>query len=141
MPIRFYLNDCLPSQPTGGVDMNQLFQKMVLEYKELHKNGALDLAQYWAITDIVDNVTLCSIKLRNLLNEMKTDRTLFVYASKLLTDNMPLIYEEYQMAGDSDLAMDYKLNDRAAHYLLVAKKLDMIAASLPVEVALCQDEL
>ncbi len=137
MPKRFYLNDCLPDHPEEGKNVGELFREMVLNYKELHKNELLDLAQHWVTRDYADNVTLCSITLRSLLGQLKSNPTLFAYASKLVGSSIPLIYEEDQLAGDPELEQEYMCNERDGHYLLVAQKLDMIAASLPVEEKVC----
>lgn len=137
MSKRFYLNDCLPDLPEAGKDAGQLFREMVLSYKELHKNELLDLAQHWVTRDYADNVTLCSMTLRNLLGQLKSNPTLFAYASKLVGSSTPLVYEEEQLADDPELRQECLCNERDAHYLLVAQKLDMMAASLPVEKKVC----
>ena len=131
------MNDCLPEQPEDGKDVGELFREMVLGYKELHKNELIDLAQHWVTRDYTDNVTLCSMSLRNLLNQLKSNPTLFAYASKLVGSSTPLVLEEEQLAGDPDLEQKCLCNKRDAHYLLVAQKLDMMAASLPVEEKVC----
>lgn len=131
------MNDCLPEQPEGGENIGELFREMVLNYKDLHKNELLDLAQHWVTRDYADNVTLCNVTLRNLLGQLKSNPTLFAYASKLVGSSSPLIYEEEQLAGDPELEQEFLCNERDAHYLLIAHKLDMIAASLPVEEKLC----
>lgn len=137
MPKRFYLNDCLPDHPEEGKNVRELFREMVLNYKELHKNEHLDLAQHWVTRDYPDNVTLCSITLRSLLGPLKSDPTLFNYASRLVESSIPLIYEEDQLVGDLELEQECMCNERDGHHLLVAQKLDMIAASLPVEEKVC----
>ncbi len=141
MPVKFYLNDSLPDQPEQGKDVADLFRNLVIKYKELHKNDLLDLSQHWATSDYVDNVTLCSMTLRSLLVQLKSNPTLFTYASKLVESNTPLKYEEDQFSGDLELNQECLCNDCKAHMLLVAQKLNMIAATLPVEPRFCNDVL
>ncbi len=141
MPKRFYLNDCLPEQPEGGENVGELFKNMVMSYKEFHKNELLDLAQHWVTRDYADNVTLCSVTLRDLLGQLKSNPTLFAYASKLVGSNAPLIYEAEQLSEDPEIGKECRWNGRDAHFLLIAQKLDMIAASLPVEEKVCCDIL
>lgn len=141
MPVRFYLNDSLPELPTEGKDVGELFKRLVLGYKELHKNELLDLSQHWATSDYVDNVTLCSMTLRSLLVQLKSNPTLFTYASKLVGNDIPLKFVEEQLSGDKELGQECLCNGCDAHMLLVAQKLDMIAATLPVDPRLCNDVL
>ena len=141
MPVRFYLNDCLPEQPSQGKDVALLFQNLVLKYKELHKNELLDLSQHWVTSDFVDNVTICGMTLRSLLVQLKSNPTLFGYASRLVENNTPLRFEEEQLIGDLELSQKCLCNDLDAHMLLVAQKLNMIAATLPVESCFCVDVL
>ena len=141
MPKEFYLNDCLPEHPTNGTDVVTLFRGMVNEYMNMRKNPSLDLAQCWATSDNVDKVSLCGITLKNLLGQLKTDRVVYPYAIRLVSDGLPIMYRVEDLAGDEELGLDFQCNGRDAHNLLVAKKLDMITASLPVEVALCNDQL
>lgn len=141
MPVRFYLNDSLPEQPTEGKDVGELFKSLVLGYKELHKIEVLNLAQHWTTSDYVDNVTLCSMTLRSLLVQLKSNPTLFTYASKLVGNEIPLKFEEEQLAGDKELTQECMCNDCDAHMLLLAQKLNMIAATLPVDPRLCNDVL
>lgn len=141
MSQRFYLNDCLPNQPEEGKDVGKLFKELVLGYKDLHKNEVLGLSQHWATSDYVDNVTICSMTLRSLLVQLKSNPTLFTYASKLVGSSTPLIFEEGELEGDPELGQECLCRGRDAHMLLVAQKLDMIAATLPVEPHLCNDVL
>lgn len=141
MPNIFYLNDSLPKQPSGGANVVALFGRMVSEYKKLHENTILELAPYWVTRDCVENVTICSMPLMHLLRQFKNNPTLFTYASKLVRGYPPLIIQEEQLAGDPELVMDCMCDSHDAHYLLVAQKMDMIAASLPVEAGLCSDIL
>lgn len=141
MPNTFFLNDCLPAQAAAGVNVVTLFRDMVTGYRDMRKNAALDLAQCWVTSDTVDKVVLCGVTLQNLLGQLKTERELYVYASRLVTSGTPLCYEETQLAGDSELSLSFLCNGRDAHNLLVAKKLNMMAASLPVDKALCVDPL
>lgn len=141
MPKEFYLNDCLPEHPTNGTDVVTLFRGMVKEYMNMRKNSSLDLAQCWATSDFVDKVSLCGITLKNLLGLLKTDRVVYPYAIRLVSDGLPIVYRVEDLSGDEELDIDFKCNGRDAHNLLVAHKLDMIAASLPVEAALCNNQL
>lgn len=141
MPVRFYLNDSLPEQPTEGKDVGELFKSLVLGYKELRKNEVLGLAQHWTTSDYVDNVSLCSMPLRGLLVQLKSNPTLFTYACKLVENEIPLKFEEEQLADDKELAKECVCNDCEAHMLLVAQKKNMIAATMPVEPRFCNDVL
>ena len=142
MSRKFYLNDCLPAQVQNGTDMVVLFRNMVVDYREMHKNPSLRLEPSWVTNDYVDNVTLCGVGLKNILAQLKIgDRELFGYASRLVTCGSQIAYEEQQLAGDEELQQRFEFNGRNAHNLLVAQKLDMIAASLPVENDLCADQL
>ena len=141
MPNTFFLNDSLPAQAAGGANVVTLFRDMVTGYRDMRKNAALDLAQCWVTSDTMDKLSLCGVTLQNLLGQLKTDRELYGYASRLVTGGTPLCYEETQLTGDAELALSFLCNGRDAHNLLVAKKLNMMAASLPVEEALCVDKL
>lgn len=142
MSRRFYLNDCLPAQVQNGTDVVMLFRNMVADYRNMHRNAVLDLEPSWVMSNVVDNVTLCGVSLRNALAQLKiTDRELCGYASRLVTNSPLISYEEQQMTDDAELQMNFEFNGRDAHNLLVAQKLDMIAASLPVEKTLCVNHL
>ena len=142
MSRRFYLNDCLPAQVQNGTDVVKLFRNMVADYRDMHRNSALDLEPSWVMSNVVDNVTLCGVSLRNALAQLKiTDRELCGYASRLVTNSPLISYEEQQMTDDAELQMNFEFNGRNAHNLVVAQKLDMITASLPVEKNLCVDHL
>lgn len=141
MSKKFYLNDCLPEHPTSGKDVVTLFRGMVKEYMNMRKTPLLDLAQCWATSDNADNVFLCGMNLTKLLRQLKTDREVYSYALRLVTNDIPIKHRVDELAGDEELGLDFLCNGRNAHNLLVAKKLDMITASLPVEVALCNDQL
>ena len=142
MSRRFYLNDCLPAQVQNGTDVVKLFRNMVADYRDMHRNAALDLEPSWVMSNVVDNVTLCGVSLRNALAQLKiTDRELCGYASRLVTNSPLISYEEQQMTDDAELQLNFEFNGRDAHNLVVAQKLDMIAASLPVENALCVNHL
>lgn len=141
MPNTFFLNDCLPAQPAGGANVVTLFRDMVTGYRDMRKNAALGLAQCWVTSETVDNVTLCGVTLKNLVSQLKPDRELYTYAIRLVTGTTPLCYEEAQLSGDVELTLPFLCNGRDAHYLLVAKKLNLMVASLPVESALCVDRL
>lgn len=141
MPKEFYLNECLPEHPTNGTDVVTLFRDMVKEYMNMRKNPLLDLAQCWVTNDNVDKVYLCGITLKNLLGQLKTDRVVYPYAIRLLCDGLPIVYKVEDLAGDEELGLDFQCNGRDAHNLLAAQKLNMITASLPVEAALCNDQL
>lgn len=142
MSRRFYLNDCLPAQVQNGTDVVKLFRNMVADYRDMHRNAALDLEPSWVMSNVVDNVMLCGVSLRNALTQLKiTDRELCGYASRLVTNSPLISYEEQQMTDDAELQMNFEFNGRNAHNLVVAQKLDMIAASLPVENTLCVNHL
>lgn len=141
MSRRFFLNDCLPEQPQGSADVAALFKDMVVSYMDLRKNESLNLNPFWATREYADNVTLCGVTLRGLLNQLKSNPTLFTYACKLVNSCLPLAYDEAQLTGDPELTNNCLFNNRDAHYLLVAQKLGMMAASLPVEKELCLDTL
>ncbi len=142
MSRRFYLNDCLPAHVQNGTDVVKLFRDMVADYKEMHKNQVLELELSWVMSDFVDNVKLCGVNLKNLLAQLKaTERELYSYASRLVTSGTQITYEEGQLEGDTEVKLDFKFSERNAHNLIVAQKLDMIAASLPVEDALYVDKL
>ena len=141
MSKRFYLNDCLPAQAQNGANMVVLFHEMVLSYRDMHQNALLSLDPSWVISDTFDKVTLCGVSLRSLLAQLKAERDLYIYASRLVTGGSVISYEEPQLAEDPELTLNFLFNGRNAHNLLVAQKLDMIAASLPVENALCADHL
>lgn len=142
MSRRFYLNDCLPAQVQNGTDVVTLFRDMVAEYKEMHKNKELGLELSWVMSDFVDNVELCGVGLKNLLAQLKaTERELCGYASRLVTSGTQITYEEGQLAEDTEIQLGFEFSGRNAHNLLVAQKLNMIAASLPVEDALYVDKL
>lgn len=141
MSKKFYLNDCLPAQTQNGTNVLALFHDMVLGYRDMHKNKSLSLDPSWVISDIFDKVTLCGVSLQSLLAQLKTERDLYVYASRLVTGGSVISFEEPQLAGDTELKLNFSFNGHNAHNLLVAQKLDMIAASMPVENALCVDSL
>jgi hypothetical protein len=108
----------------------------------MHRKTSSRLEPSWVTNDYVDNVTLCGVGLKNILAQLKIgDRELFGYASRLVTNGSHIVYEEQQLADDEELQKLFEFNGRNAHNLLVAQKLDMIAASLPVENALCADHL
>ena len=82
MSRRFYLNDSLPAQVQNGTDVVKLFRNMVADYRDMHRNAALDLEPSWVMSNVVDNVMLCGVSLRNALTQLKiTDRELCGYAS------------------------------------------------------------
>lgn len=143
MSRKFYLNDCLPAQVQNGTDVVVLFRNMVVDYREMHRNPSLRLEPSWVTNDYVDNVTLCGVGLKNILAQLikRGERELFGYAIRLVTSGSLISIEEQQMTGEAELQMDFEFNGRNAHNLLVAQKLDMIAATLPVENALCADNL
>lgn len=141
MSTRFYLNDCLPPQPQNGENVVVAFRELVMKFKELSKNKNLDIEQSWTTRDVVDNVLLCGMGLRQLLCELKSNRELYSYASRLVSNGVPIIYQEDELAGDADLQLAFLFHDRDAHHLLMAQKLDMIAASISVEKALNADNL
>ncbi len=142
MSRKFYLNDCLPAQVQNGTDVVVLFRNMVVDYREMHKNPSLRLEPSWVTNDFVDNVMLCGVGLKDILARLKMgDRELSGYASRLVTSGSQIDYEEQQLAGDEELQQRFEFNGRNAHNLLVAQKLDMIAASLPVENDLFVDQL
>ena len=141
MPNTFFLNDCLPAQPAGGANVVTLFRDLVTGYRDIHKNAALNLAQSWVTSDTVDKVSLCGVTLKNLVAQLKNERELCAYASRLVTGGVPLCYEKQQLAGDAELGLPFLCNGRNAQNLLVAKKLNMMTATLPVEPALCVDKL
>lgn len=140
MSRRFYLNDCLPEKVQNGKDVVAIFRNMVVEYRLMHMNAALNLGPAWVLSDVVDNVVLCGVSLRNALSQLKSEnRDLFGYASRLVTNGSLIAYEEERLLGDADLQNCFEFNGQNAHNLLVAQKLDMIAASLSVDNALCVD--
>jgi hypothetical protein len=141
MPNEFFLNDCLPERARNGADVVALFRNMVTEYKVMRQNEALNLVQNWVTSDVVDKVSLCGLNLKNLLGQLKSDRTLYQYALRLVVGGIPITYREQELAGDNEIEKDYLCNARNAHKLLVAQKLAMTAATLPVEDSLCQDAL
>lgn len=141
MSKKFYLNDCLPVQTQNGTNVVDLFHDMVLGYRDMHKNRSLSLDPSWVISDTFDKVTLCGMSLQSLLAQLKTERDLYGYACRLVTGGSVISYEEPQLAGDTELTLNFLFNGRNAHNLLVAQKLDMIAASMPVENTLCVDSL
>ncbi len=141
MPNTFFLNDCLPTQPAGGANVVTLFRDMVTGYRDMHRHAALDLARCWVTSDTVDKVMLCGVTLRGIVGQLKNERDLYTYALRLTTGSNPLCYEEAQLAGDAELTLPFLCGGRDAHNLLVAKKLNMMAATLPVEPALCANRL
>lgn len=141
MSTRFYLNDCLPPQPQNGVNVVDAFRDLVKQFIELRKNNSLDIDQAWTTSDTVENVVLCGIGLRQLLGMLKPERELYSYASRLVTNGVPIIYKEAELAGDAELLLAFMFNGRDAHRLLTAQKLDMIAASMSVEDAISVNNL
>jgi len=141
MSTRFYLNDCIPSKPQNGVNVVDAFRDLIKQFIELRKNNCLDIDQVWTTSDNVDNVALCGIGLRQLLGMLKPERELYSYASRLVTNGVPIIYQEAELAGDVELLLSFLFNGRDAHCLLIAQKLDMIAASISVENALSVNSL
>jgi len=141
MPNTFFLNDCLPAHPANGVNVVKLFRDMVTGYRDMHKNTALGLAQCWVTSDTVDKVMLCGVTLKYLVGQLKNERDLYIYALRLTTGSNPLCYEEAQLAGDAELSLPFLCDGCNAHNLLVAKKLNMMAATLPVDTALCVNRL
>lgn len=141
MSTRFYLNDCLPPQPQNGVNVEDAFRDLVKQFIELRKSKNLDIEQAWTTSDTVDNVVLCGMGLRQLLGKLKSDRELYSYASRLVSNGVPVVYQETELAGDAELPLTFLFNGRDAHHLLIAQKLDMIAASILVENALAVDKL
>jgi len=142
MSRRFYLNDCLPANVQNGANVITLFRDMVSDYREMHKNQALGLEPSWVMSDSVNNVMLCGVALRDILTQLKsTERELYGYASRLVTSGIQIAYEEEQLADDPELQLIFEFNGRDAHNLLVAQKLNMIAASLLVEKPLAANKL
>lgn len=141
MSTRFYLNDCLPPQPQNGTSVVNAFRDLVKQFMELRKNKKLDLEQTWTTSDTVDNVTLCGMGLRQLLGMLKPERELYSYASRLVSNGVPIIFQEAELDGDPELLLTFLFNGRDAHCLLLAQKFDMIAASMSVEDALAADGL
>lgn len=141
MSTRFYLNDCLPAQPQNGVNVVDAFRDLVKQFMELHKNKCLDIEQAWTTSDTVDNVVLCGMGLRQLLVKLKPERELYSYASRLVSNGVPIIYQEAELADDAELLLAFMFNGRDARRLLMAQKLDMIAASMSVEDVLCVNSL
>lgn len=141
MSQRFFLNDCLPAQTANGVNVATLFRDMIIGFQALHQNKTIDVDQNWTTSDTVDGVTLCGVTLKALLGKLKTERELYPYASRLVTNSMPIIYEEEQIADDAETRLDFRCCGRGAHCLLLAQKMNMIAATMPVEQTLCADSL
>lgn len=141
MSTRFFLNDCLPPRPQNGVNVVDAFRDLVKQFMELRKNKNLDLEQSWTTSDTVDNVVLCGMGLRQLLGMLKSERELYSYATRLVSNGIPIIYREAELAGDADLMLTFLFNGRDAHHLLIAQKLDMIAASMLVEGSLSANSL
>lgn len=141
MSNEFFLNDSLPERPENGADVVELFRDLVTKYQIMRQNEVLNLAPSWVTSDVVDNVTLCGVNLKTLLGHLKSERIIFQYASRLVTGGVPIIYREPELAGDKEMEQDYQCNGRNAHKLLVAQELSMIAATIPVENALCSDLL
>ena len=85
---------------------------------------------------------VCLQTYRIILTQLKsTERELYGYASRLVTSGIQVTYVEDQLAEDIELQQTYEFNGRDAHNLLVAQKLNMIAASLLVENALAANKL
>ena len=141
MSQRFFFNDCLPAQAANGVNVISLFRDMVIGFRALHQNKTIDVDQNWTMSGTVDGVTICGVTLRAILGQLKAERDLYSYASRLVTNSMPIIYEEDQMMDDAETGLDFRCCGRDAHCLLLAQKMNMIAATLPVEQALCADML